>query len=155
MTPEVNFACATCGNGLVLPLEPAGVEIFCPRCGTPARLAFAAGSGMLQRCAACGSEALYVQRDFNRLLGLAIVVVAALFAVQTFGLSLLAAAVLDLMLFRLLPRITICYACDAVHRGLAVNPAHAAYDHHVEEDFKVEKSKQRVAAQAWRPPGRE
>lgn len=150
MTPEVNFACSVCGNGIVLPLEPAGAHVFCSRCGQRAQLAYADDPGMRRRCAACGCETLYVQRDFNRLLGLAIVAVAALFAVPTFGLSLLAAAVLDLMLYRLLPRITICYACDAVHRGVPPNPQHAAYDHHVEDGFKVEKSKRQVAAQEWR-----
>lgn len=150
MAPEVNFACSTCGDGLVLPLgDPAGVQ--CGRCGELARLAAPAPAGTpLERCAACASPALFVQRDFNRILGLAIVGIAALFAVKTRGLSLLAAALVDWILYRMLPRITVCYACDAVHRGVPVHPRHAAYDHHVEDALKEEKSKRQVAAQAWR-----
>lgn len=150
MAAEVNFACGMCGNGLVLPLDASTAPIDCPRCGTRAALAFPDGPGERRRCAACGSDALFVQRDFNRLLGLLIVGVAALFAVKTRFVSLLAAAAIDLALYRLLPRITICYACDAVHRGVPVNPVHTAYDHHVEDRHKVDKSKRQVAAQAWR-----
>jgi hypothetical protein len=150
MALEVNFACGTCGNGLVLPLgDRAGAA--CARCGGLARLAApATGVAPLERCAACAVPALFVQRDFNRILGLAIVGVSALFAVKTRGLSLLAAALVDGVLYRTLPRITVCYACDAVHRGVPVHPEHGAYDHHVEDGYKEEKSKRQVAAQAWR-----
>ena len=150
MAPEVNFRCGTCGNGLVLPLgDRTGTT--CARCSGSANLAApAAGGAALERCAACASPALFVQRDFNRILGLAIVGVAALFAVKTRGLSLLAAALVDLALYRMLPRITVCYACDAVHRGVPVNPERGAYDHHVEDLYKEEKSKRRVAMQSWR-----
>ena len=150
MKPEVNFACGACGNGLVLPLGDPHAAVGCPRCGTRAGLAQAAGGAPLERCAACGSEALFVQRDFNRMLGLVIVGIGALFAVKTRFLSLLAATLADLMLYRLLPRITVCYACDAIHRGVAVNPRHAAFDHHVEDYYKEPKSKRQVDAQQWR-----
>lgn len=149
MRREVNFACRTCGNGLVLPLE-AAASLACTRCSATSQVAVTEPGQPLGSCAACGSEALFVQRDFNRLLGLAIVAVAALFAVQTRFLSLVAAALVDLVLYRALPRITVCYACDAIHRGVPVNPRHTAYDHHVEDMHKVEKSKRQVATQHWR-----
>ena len=150
MRPEVNFACGTCGNGLVLPLDTPDAGVDCPRCGARAALRFADGSGPRQRCSACGCDALFVQRDFNRILGLAIVGLGALFAVRTRFLSLVAATLLDVLLYRLLPRITVCYACNAIHRGVPIAPGHAAYDHHVEDRYKVEKSKRQVAAQLWR-----
>ncbi len=38
MTAEVNFACATCGNGLVLRLGDPTARTTCRRCGTEAHL---------------------------------------------------------------------------------------------------------------------
>lgn len=154
MRREVNFACGTCGNGLVLPLASPEV-VDCRRCGAAARLVRMAPVGPIEACAACGGTALFAQRDFNRLLGLLIVAVAAVFAVRTRGLSLLAAALVDLVLYRTLPRITVCYACDAIHRGVPVDARHAAYDHHVADEHKEARAKRRLRAQDWqrRHPG--
>jgi hypothetical protein len=153
---QVNFHCPTCGAGLFLPLGDPAARATCGACGNEAR-AFDAGTVSpgdtrrpLERCAACGSASLFVQRDFNRKLGLGIVAVAALLAVPTRGLSLLVAVLADLALYRLLGRITVCFACDAVHRGVPVNPAHGAFDHHVADAFKVEKSERQAAARRWR-----
>ncbi|MFQ5601342.1 MAG: hypothetical protein ACE5G2_12425 [Candidatus Krumholzibacteriia bacterium] len=151
MASEVNFACSTCGNGLVLPLAKPDARAVCKRCGGEARLAHAPeATDPITCCAACGSEALFVQRDFNRKLGLAIVVVAALFVVRTWGLSLLLAALADWTLYRTLPRITVCYACEAIHRGIPVNPTHGPFDHEIEDEYKEPRSKRQVAAHRWR-----
>lgn len=149
MPAEVNFACATCGNGLLLPLDGGNHSLRCARCQSDVRLTDSSPEEPRRTCAACGSTTLFVQRDFNRKLGIAIVLIAALFAVRTWGLSLVAAALIDLALYRLLPRITVCYACDAIHRGGRPNPAHRAFDHEVAEEFKEAKSRQQVAVQSW------
>lgn len=90
-------------------------------------------AGPLERCLRCGSERLYVQKDFNRTLGLAVFVVAALLSLPTWGLSLLVATVIDLGLYFLLGDVTICYGCNTQHRGFAKNPAHGPFDLHVAE----------------------
>ena len=150
MNREVHFACGRCGNGMTLGLDDTG-GVVCARCGERALLAAPApGPGPLQRCAACGCDALFVQRDFNRKLGVALVGVAALLALKTHGVSLVVAVLADLVLYRVLPRITVCYACDAVHRGVPPASGHAAYDHHLEDLYKEEKSKRQVAAHRWR-----
>jgi DNA-directed RNA polymerase subunit RPC12/RpoP len=150
MSGEVNFACPTCGAGMLLPIDAAGCAARCPRCEGESYLAAPTQTtAALERCAHCASRALFVQRDFNRKLGLAIVALAALVAVPTWGISLLVAALVDLALYRSLPRITVCYECDAIHRGIEVNPQHGAFDHEVAEEFKEEKSKRQVAIQRW------
>lgn len=149
MAATVNFPCSRCGEILQLSLAGVEAQTSCNRCGSMARRAHSV-DGAPTRCAACGVESLYLQRDFNRKLGLGIVIVAAALMVQTRGISLLVAVLLDLLLYRLLPRITVCYACDAVHRGVPVNPVHLAFDHHVADDFKVERSKRQALARQWR-----
>jgi hypothetical protein len=87
----------------------------------------------LSRCAHCGLDRLYVQKDFSKKAGLWVFIVAAALSVPTWGLSLLAATVIDLALYYALGDATLCYGCGAVHRGFPRNPAHGSFDIHVQE----------------------
>lgn len=84
--------------------------------------------GGLEGCLACGHPELYTQRDFPRGLGIGIVVLAALLAPFTNYLSLVAAALLDALLYRFAPTLVACYVCGARHRGFASAPRHPRYD---------------------------
>lgn len=79
-------------------------------------------------CAVCGYDRLYSQKDFNRKLGLAVVVVGAVLSPWTYGLSLVVCMGLDYGLYRFVPEITVCYGCSTIHRGFAHNPLHRAHD---------------------------
>jgi len=92
----------------------------------------------LEVCLACGSNRLYTQKDFNRKLGLAVVIVGAVLSPWTYGLSLVACMGIDYALYYFVPEITVCYACDAIHRGFAHNPAHRAHDPLLAERFRRE-----------------
>jgi hypothetical protein len=132
--PTVAFACESCGRAIFVPAGTTKEDDGCPGCGIrhPLRLDPAALQ-RLTRCQCCGLERLYVQKDFNRKLGLAVFAVAALLSVPTWGVSLLVATILDLVLYRLVGDVTICYGCAAQHRGFPVNPDHQAFDLHVAE----------------------
>jgi hypothetical protein len=142
--------CGRCGTGVTLPLDGTTAAAACGGCGDTVRIGFPEAPGARSRCAMCGCDALYAQRDFNRVLGIAIVVVGAGLAPFTHYVSLGVATLADLVLYSLLPRITVCYACEAIHRGVPVQAGHGAFDHHLEDRYKVEKSKRQVAIQAWR-----
>ena len=92
----------------------------------------------LEVCGACNSNRLYSQKDFNRKLGLAIVIAGAALSPWTYGLSLVVCMGLDYGLYRFVPEITVCYACDAIHRGFQHNPAHRAHDPLLAERFRRE-----------------
>jgi hypothetical protein len=113
----------------------------CPACGGETTLALSVSlerDRLVDRCAACDGTQLYVQRDFNQKAGLAIVVVGALLAPFTpYYASLFAAALIDAGLYALLPEITVCYRCHAHYRGFARNPAHAAFDLHLAEQYEL------------------
>lgn len=95
---------------------------------------------VVERCPACDSALLYVQRDFNQKVGLGVVVVGAVLAPFTpFYSSLIVAALVDAGLYALLPEITVCYRCHAHFRGFARNPKHEAYDLHIAEQYDVNK----------------
>lgn len=91
----------------------------------------------LAACPECGCKDLFVRKDFPQALGLSVVIVAgAAFLVLASSrrrfylgvLVLLAAVLVDAILYWLVPKITVCYKCRAEFRGRPVNPAHGAFD---------------------------
>jgi len=70
-------------------------------------------------CPLCGSRHLYRQRDIHRAWGCALVALGAVLVPWTFGLSLVACALIDLWLFRRLRPAVVCYRCDTVYRDAA------------------------------------
>jgi hypothetical protein len=131
MAREINFRCRRCGCGLWLRPATAPAGVACAGCGE-AHSVDPTGAldaqGRLARCAVCACDRLYRQRDFNRKLGLLVVIVAAAFSVHTRGLSLLVAAAIDLGLYMLLPEILLCYHCEAIHRGFPRSAGIEGYD---------------------------
>jgi len=113
----------------------------CPSCGAETALELPASvreDRVLERCPACASKQLYVQRDFNQKAGIAIVAVGAVLAPFTpYYSSLIAAALVDTALYAVLPEITVCYRCHAHFRGFARNPRHAAFDLHIAGQYDV------------------
>jgi hypothetical protein len=137
-SPEIAFRCPACGGEATAGLDGLGC---CSSCGGQTKLAVSeslARDRVVDRCAACDGAQLYVQRDFNQKVGLAIVVVGALLAPFTpYYASLFAAALIDAVLYTLLPEITICYRCHAHYRGCARNPRHEAFDLHLAEQYEL------------------
>ncbi len=137
---EVQLACSGCRGEVALALPGAGEAARCGRCGreTRARVTEAMRERrVVDECPVCGCEDLYVQKDFNRKIGLAIVVAGAALAPFTpYYSSLFAAAAIDFLLYLVLPSCTVCYSCKSVIRGNEKNPAHAAFDIHVHERYR-------------------
>jgi hypothetical protein len=135
---EIAFPCPRCGKEAVSGLDGRG---RCGSCAAEASLAVPSAlreTGVVESCPACGSSLLYVQRDFNQKAGLAIVAVGAALAPFTpYYSSLMVAALVDALLYGLLPEITVCYRCHAHFRGFARNPRHQSFDLHVAEQYDV------------------
>jgi hypothetical protein len=92
----------------------------------------------LAACVVCGYDRLFAQKDFNRKLGLVIVLIGAALSPWTYGLSLLAFMGFDYALYRFVPEITVCYGCDAIHRDFEHNPLHKAHDPLLADRYKRE-----------------
>jgi hypothetical protein len=95
-----------------------------------------APAGGLLGCLACGHPELYTQKDFPRMAGLAIVVVAAILAPFTWYLSLVAAAALDLVLYVFGPEVVTCYVCSANHHRFPREPRHPRFDREIDERLR-------------------
>ena len=137
-TPEIAFACPSCGREAVSGLDGHGA---CPHCGATRALDVPdalRATRVVEACPACASPLLYVQRDFNQKVGLAIVVLGAALAPFTpYCSSLMVAAAVDAALYAFLPEVTVCYRCHAHLRGFARNPKHTAFDLHLAEQYDV------------------
>jgi hypothetical protein len=147
---ELTYECPSCGAiGHVSPVESTPVAT-CRVCSRSKELhprAFEAGN--LHACAWCATDELYLQKDFPQGLGLAIVVAG--FVVSTVfwyydmpipALSvLLVSALVDMVLYRVVPNVTICYRCLGQYRGTGVNPEHrfGAFDLAIGERYRQER----------------
>jgi len=134
--PSAAFLCDRCGREVVQIIERTGRAAACPGCGREHDLGRAGAlleSRLLPRCLRCGLDRLYVQKDFNKKAGLWVFIVAAALSIPTWGLSLVAATLLDLALYYVLGDATLCYGCGTVHRGFRRNPEHGPFDIHVQE----------------------
>ena len=103
----------------------------CEHCNSPVYLQVSESInrlGMIDQCALCGKQLFYIQKDFNRRLGCLIIALGAVTSFVTYGISLLAAAAIDWLLYYRLPEVTVCYFCNSIYRGYVENPKHKPYD---------------------------
>ena len=128
---RVRTQCRECGLPYRDRIEPGG-KTTCPQCGRERPVAAAgwtaAPPAAIEVCALCGCKHLYRQRDVNRALGCALVVVGAIFVPWTYGLSLVLLALLDAWLWWRLPEAVVCYRCDTVYRDARPGPRQKEFD---------------------------
>jgi hypothetical protein len=98
---------------------------------------------VVDRCAACDCNHVYVQKDFNRTLGVGIFLAGAtLFLVLAAKNRLIEGALVwagfviaDALLYKVLPDVTICYKCHAQYRQFAPNPEGQPFELGLAEKF--------------------
>ncbi len=73
-------------------------------------------SGLLNQCPVCGCSDLYKQKDFNRKVGVGLIIVGVCLSFFTYGISLVVVTLLDWWLFRKVDEVGCCYLCRAVFR---------------------------------------
>ncbi len=123
---SVHFLCPRCDARQAR--ESGEPPRACERCDNANPVVAPAAESVIERCAACGHDQLYFQKDFNRTTGIALVVVGSIFVPWTYGLSLLGVTILDYVVWRLVKNVIVCYRCQAVHRGYPSNPSLKQFD---------------------------
>lgn len=130
---RIRIQCRACGLPFKDRLEATTSALQCPNCqhrlsvakdgwrseGPPAGVEF---------CPVCDCRHLYRQRDFNRTLGCLLVAVGAALVPWTYGLSLVALTLVDLVLYYRLPQAVVCYRCDTVFRDARPRPRQGEFD---------------------------
>src|SRR5712691_2326591 len=122
---SVNFLCSKCERRLSR--EAGEPPRPCERCGAETLVVAPPADAIIDRCAACGHDQLYVQKDFNRMTGIALVALGAVFVPWTY-LPLIGVTILDYVIWRVVKNVIVCYRCQAVHRGYRANPALRHFD---------------------------
>lgn len=138
MTALIHFKCRACDKDLSIPTSPAK-SVKCPHCGVELPLFMSdsiLGQGIVTTCVSCGHDALYVQKDFSRQAGIAIVGLGIalsifffarsqpVFAMASLGLT----ALVDFLAYYFVGEVTVCYSCHAIYRGFKRHPEHEPFD---------------------------
>ena len=125
---EVVARCPQCDARLPIDAAEAPGFIQCGRCGRALRVTFTdalRSDSRVDVCPVCEGTDFYVRKDFDPKLGLTVVVIGALisggfywFGEDLIAYSILAAAALiDLIAYRRLGEVTVCYRCHSEFRG--------------------------------------
>jgi hypothetical protein len=135
---SIHFKCKACEDEILL--TPSETDrVTCPHCKQSIEVSMNASilnRSLVTACVSCGHDAFYVQKDFNRRLGLAIVsagIAASIYFFATgspiYAMSTLAlTAAVDFLAFSLVRNVTVCYSCHALYRGFEKNPEHEPFD---------------------------
>jgi hypothetical protein len=138
MSEIILMQCRACDSEVGFIPAEAG-QLACPSCKKPIPIRIdksLSEKHVVHNCVACGHDSLYIQKDFNRSLGIAIVVVGSLSSVFFLSrseplyamLALGIMAALDFLIYRMVGDVTVCYACHTIYRGFERNPAHTTFD---------------------------
>jgi len=118
------------------------IAIHCSSCAWKTELDVSESiqkDSLIDRCPVCDCEEFYIQNDLSQKIGCAIVIVGAIFVPWTYGLSLGVVALIDFILYKFLPRVTLCYRCKTIFRGFKKNPNHLAFEMSTEEKYRMIK----------------
>ena len=138
MTSIIHFKCRACEAEILT--TPAGADrVRCRHCNQDVEVFMnktLIDHGLVTICVSCGHDAFYVQKDFNRHVGLVIVVVGIAASLYFFSRkeplyamgALAATALIDSLVYFLVRDVTVCYSCHALYRGFDRNPEHEAFD---------------------------
>jgi hypothetical protein len=138
MDAIVHFKCRACDGELSIGPSPAE-RVVCSHCHTELPLFIndsIANRATVTACVSCGHDALYVQKDFNRQVGLLIVGGGIALSIYFFARSrpilamgaLGVTALVDFLVYFFVREVTVCYSCHAIYRGFHPNPEHGPFD---------------------------
>lgn len=110
-------------------------EVTCSQCGISPGTIPSAWT-LEKGCPVCGCRHLYRRKDFNQLLGLALVALGAVLGVLISYWFLLAFSLLDLMIYHRVADLAACYRCAAELRGVEDAALLEVFDHHTAEIYE-------------------
>ncbi|HUY31644.1 MAG TPA: hypothetical protein VMV69_02615 [Pirellulales bacterium] len=134
---NVTFACPRCTETSRAEVNPGSPGLTCRHCGLALEAPDDAyDEGQLVRCLSCPSSDLFVRKDFPQRLGVAIVVAGFAASCVTWYLYqkemtfavLVATALVDVVLYRLVGDSLVCYRCGAQYRQLPGLEGRAGFD---------------------------
>jgi hypothetical protein len=145
---NITFACPKCDRPARVDIDPANAALACPECLATIDIpSNALADGYLERCLTCRSRDVYVRKDFPQRLGVLIVVLGFAASCVTWAYSrpiptfaiLFATALVDVVLYVLMPNALMCYHCGAQYRGLPNSDRYDAFDLEIHERYRQQR----------------
>ena len=133
---EIEYRCA-CGSVQEIESEDFAEFFRCSNCGKEYNdPAFWKPDSGLQYCVICRCRDLYTQKDFNRKVGVGIAIIGAILAPFTKLISLFVCALIDLLLYKALPVISVCYRCHAIYRDFPKSSTHEGFNLGINDRYR-------------------
>ncbi len=142
---EVQITCKGCGSSIEVLPDHLAHKVECDVCKHVQDVKFTAEheEGTLKECPVCARMDFYKQVDFNRKVGVALFVIAAILSIWTYGMSLVVLWLVDIFLLKKLNLVAICYKCQTNFRRLKCFHDIRDFDHemndrivYADHDFK-------------------
>ena len=132
---SVQITCTNCGSSIEVHPDQNAKKADCEVCKHAMDVHFTTEqeAGILKECPVCTRQDFYKQKDFNRKIGVALFIIAAILSIWTYGLSLVALYLVDLFLFKKLALVAICYKCQTNFRHLTNMDEIRDYDHEMND----------------------
>lgn len=147
---NVTFACPRCHQSARSQVDPHAKALHCPACGAEIVISSDAFDGeQLRRCLVCPSTDLFVRKDFPQRIGVGIVVLgivgssiawAYTYTVATFAI-LFATALVDVVLYLIVPDALMCYRCGATYRSAKGMDRHGAFNLETHERYRQQAAR--------------
>lgn len=147
---NVQYACPQCEQASRAEVSAATGEIHCAHCGGQILVPPGANDAeKLHRCLICPSTDLFVRKDFPQRLGVAIVTAGILGScvawayhqlILTFVI-LFVTALVDVVLYVVVPNALMCYRCGAQYRGAPGQESHSSFNLETHERHRQQKAR--------------
>jgi len=132
---EIQVTCSNCGSGIEVLPDVKALKAQCDICKHVQDIKFTHDheQGILKECPICSRMDFYKQKDFNRKIGVILFVIAAILSIWTYGISLIVLYLFDVMLFRKLSLVAICYKCKTNFRKVTNLNEIRDFDHEMND----------------------
>ncbi len=147
---NVTFSCPRCHQGARVDVAPGDAALACSACGQSIAIGPDAFDGeQLCRCLVCPSTDLFVRKDFPQRLGVGLVVLGVVgssiawaytLPILTFAI-LFGTALVDVVLYLIVPDALMCYRCGAQYRSANGMSRHGAFNLETHERYRQQSAR--------------
>ena len=131
LTGSLGYECDDCGVFRIYSVENSS-EIHCSSCNK--KLGTVSEEWSLDNsCPFCKCKSYYKRKDFNQILGAGIIIIGAILSIIYNYFILMGFALLDILLYKIVPDVAVCYKCSAELRGFHGMAKLDVFDHHTAE----------------------
>jgi hypothetical protein len=154
---NIKFSCPKCEAANRSEISHDQIALRCGACGQELHPpAEAIVDGQIRRCLICPSTDLFVRKDFPQRLGVALVTCGLVASCVAWAYSqlyltfaiLFATALVDVVLYLVVPNALMCYRCGAMYRRASEIDAHGSFnlethERHRQQKIRLAEMKQR------------